>query len=126
LNTACSEKYLRKLIGRADIEDALKRLDKLTQEEARMATTQVLKATRSVDDQVAGVDGRVKVIDGKVEKIIDGTRAIFSQLPKKRLILTHPDGNKAKVVIQQTADGVDQAKRSSTLFVLTRESHPCL
>ena len=78
--TALSEKYLRRLIGRADIEDALGRLDQLTQEEARMATTQVLKATRvvgdgvrGVHDQVAGVDGRVKAIDGKVAKIIDGT-----------------------------------------------------
>jgi hypothetical protein len=70
------------LIGRADIEDALKRLDNLTQEEARMAMTQLLKVTRSVDDRVAGVDGRVKAIDGKVAKIIDGTRTIFSQLPK--------------------------------------------
>jgi hypothetical protein len=75
------------LIGSADIEDALKRLDKLTQEEALMAATQVLKATRSVDDRVkgvddrvAGVDGRVKVIDGNVAKIIDGRRTIFSQL----------------------------------------------
>ena len=70
------------MIGRADIEDALKRLDNLTQEEARMATTQVLKATRSVDnrvrgvdDRVAGVDGRVKAIDGKVAKIIDGMQS---------------------------------------------------
>jgi len=77
------------LIGRDEIEDALNRLDKLTQEEARMATTQVLKATHGVDDrvrgvgdQVAGVDGRVKAIDGKVAKIIDGTRIIYSQLPK--------------------------------------------
>jgi hypothetical protein len=67
------------LFGRFDIEDALKRLDNLTQEEARMATTQVLKAThivgdrvRGVDDRVAGVDGRVKAIDDKVAKIIDG------------------------------------------------------
>jgi hypothetical protein len=77
------------LIGRVDIEDALKRLDKLTQEEARMATTQLLKATRGVDDrvrgvgdQVAGVDGRMNAIDGKVARIIDGTRIIYSQLPK--------------------------------------------
>jgi len=84
-----SVKYLRKLIGRAEIEDALNRLDKLTQEEARMATTQVLKAThsvddrvRGVDDRVAGVDGRVKAIDGKVERMIDGTGTLFSQLPK--------------------------------------------
>jgi hypothetical protein len=47
-----SEKYLRKLIGRNDIEGALKRLDKLTQEEARMATAEVLKVTHSIDDKV--------------------------------------------------------------------------
>ncbi len=85
----CSEKYLKKLIGRADLEDALRRLDKLTQEEARMATTQVLKATlkiddrvRGIDDRLAGVDGSVKAIDGKLAKIIDGTRTIFSRSPK--------------------------------------------
>ena len=77
------------MIGRADIEDALRTLDKLTQEEASLAAMQVLKATRGiddrvrgVDDRVAGVDGRVKAIDDKVTKIIDGTRTIFSQLPK--------------------------------------------
>jgi hypothetical protein len=59
---------------------------------------------------MVGVDGRVKAIDGKVAKIIDGTRTILSPFS---LILTHPDGNKAKVVMQQTADDVDQAKRSS-------------
>jgi hypothetical protein len=47
-----SEKYLRKLIGKNDIEGALKRLDKLTQEEARMATAEVLKVTHSIDDKV--------------------------------------------------------------------------
>jgi len=31
---------------------------------------------------------------------------------EKRLILTHPDGHEAKVVMRQTADDVDQAKRS--------------
>jgi hypothetical protein len=50
-----SEKYLRKLIGRNDIEGALKRLDKLTQEEARMATAEVLKVTHSIDDKVKGL-----------------------------------------------------------------------
>jgi hypothetical protein len=32
-----SEKYLKKLIGKTEIEDALKRLDNLTNEEVRMA-----------------------------------------------------------------------------------------
>ena len=44
-----------------------------------MATTQVLKATRIIDDRVRGVDdrvahvdGRILAIDGKVTQIIDG------------------------------------------------------
>ncbi|KAH9039669.1 hypothetical protein EDB85DRAFT_2272704 [Lactarius pseudohatsudake] len=35
--------YLRKLLGRTDIEDALKKLDGLTQEEVRMAIAEVLQ-----------------------------------------------------------------------------------
>jgi len=35
------EKFLKKLAGRTDIEDAPKRLDKLTQEEARMALAEL-------------------------------------------------------------------------------------
>jgi hypothetical protein len=50
LTELSAERYLRRLIGRTDVEDALKRLDKLTNEEARMATAIVLKATRNIDD----------------------------------------------------------------------------
>jgi hypothetical protein len=37
--------YFRKLLGRTDIEEALKRLDNLIQEEVRMATAHIMKAT---------------------------------------------------------------------------------
>ena len=46
------EKFLKKLLGRNDVEDALKRLDKLTQEEANMATAEVLKITRGIDSNM--------------------------------------------------------------------------
>jgi hypothetical protein len=60
-----SERYLKKLVGRTDIEDALQRLDKLTHEEAVMATAQILKLAHRVDDKVTGVGNRVnEVIDG--------------------------------------------------------------
>ena len=45
------EKYLKKLVGKNDMRDALKRLDLLTQEEARMATTEVLKITNGINDK---------------------------------------------------------------------------
>ncbi|KAN0128644.1 hypothetical protein V8E53_013563 [Lactarius tabidus] len=41
-------KFLKKLIGKKEMEDALKRLDKLTQDEARMAAAEILKLTHIV------------------------------------------------------------------------------
>jgi len=74
-----SEKYLKKLIGKTDIEDALKRLDRLTQEEARMAAVQVLKVANTVDDRVQGiannidsVDNRVAGVDNRMKDVHDG------------------------------------------------------
>ena len=57
------------LMGRADIKDALGRLDRLTQEEVRMVTAQGLKATHEVDDKVQAVDDRVRKVG---ELVIDG------------------------------------------------------
>jgi hypothetical protein len=57
------EKFLKKLLGRHDVEDALKRLDKLTQEEAKMATAEVLKITCSMDNNM--------------KVLIDGTQIRF-------------------------------------------------
>ncbi|KAH9046707.1 hypothetical protein EDB84DRAFT_632990 [Lactarius hengduanensis] len=56
-----TKKYLKKLAGRTELEDALKRLDKLTQEEARMAAAQLLKIAHSVENKVTQV-----IDDGKV------------------------------------------------------------
>ncbi len=82
-----SEKYLKKLIGRTDIEDALKRLDRLTQEEARMAAAQVLKVANTVDDRVQGiadnmlgVDNRVAGIDNRVADVGDRLKEINEQV----------------------------------------------
>jgi len=48
-----------KLIRRTDLKDALKRLDKQTHEEARMATAENLKATHAVGESVRGVADKV-------------------------------------------------------------------
>ncbi|KAH9025901.1 hypothetical protein EDB84DRAFT_362632 [Lactarius hengduanensis] len=55
----------------SDLEDAVKKLDRLTQEEARMALAEVLKITHIVRDDVKVVDGKVENIDGKVEDVGD-------------------------------------------------------
>ena len=56
------EKFLRKLAGMADLEGSLKKLDRLTQEEARMALAELLRITDNVRDEV-------KVVDGKIDEV---------------------------------------------------------
>ena len=82
------EKFLRKLARMADLEDALKKLDRLTQEEARMANAEVLRVTHRIRDGVEIVDGKVEevgdkvgdvgdkvqCVDDKVQVVIDGAR----------------------------------------------------
>ena len=51
----CTGKFLKKLVGIKEIEGALTRLDKLTQEEARMAAAQILMLTHIVDNKVTTV-----------------------------------------------------------------------
>ena len=65
------EKIGKKLIERTNVEDALKRLDTLTQEEARMAVAQNLKATHTVDERVRGVADMVVAIDNRVAGVDD-------------------------------------------------------
>lgn len=79
------------LIGKNDIQDALKRLDRLTQEEARMAAAQLLRVTNVidngvrevsdnvlvVDNRVAGVDDRVKAVDDKIAAVDNGAQYVF-------------------------------------------------
>jgi uncharacterized protein YoxC len=56
-------------MGNRDIEDSLERLDKLTQEEAQMASAEQLKMTHNVDVKVMGVDDRVRGVEGQIEGV---------------------------------------------------------
>ena len=85
------------------MEDALKRLDKLTHDEALMATAEILKLAHSVDNKattivskvtgiddkvmgvdnkVMGVDNKVMDVDNKVRAVIDGAQSTFSLWPR--------------------------------------------
>jgi len=55
------------LAGRTDLEDAVKKLDRLTQEEARMALAEVLRITHNVRDEVKVVDSNT--MEERVERL---------------------------------------------------------
>ena len=65
---------MKKLTGNNEIEDALKRLDRLTQEEARMASAQLLQIADGIDSEVREIASNVIVVDNKLVEVIDGAQ----------------------------------------------------
>ena len=77
-----AEKFLRKLVGSADLEDALKKIDRLTQEEARMANAEALRITNNIRDSVKIVDGKVEDVGDKVQVVIERERTLSESVSR--------------------------------------------
>ena len=76
------ETFFKKLFGQKEVEDALKKLDALTMEEARMAIAETLKITNRVDDTVNRVDDTVNKMDDKVDKVDDKVTKVDDKVDK--------------------------------------------
>jgi hypothetical protein len=94
------EKFFKRLIGRTKLEDGLKNLDKLTNEEVAMASAELLRITHNIDNTVTRVDegvsrvvenvlavksevelvnDSIKAVDDKVQTLADGRQRLFSE-----------------------------------------------
>jgi hypothetical protein len=82
-----------KLVGRTNLEDALGRLDRLTQDEVRMAAAQGLKATHEVDNKVQSVDNRLQQV---VDEIGDEKCLSSITSPHSSRTLTTHTGNQLR------------------------------
>jgi hypothetical protein len=60
-----SEKFLKRVMGRTDLEDGMKKLDKLTSEEVAMASAQLLKVAHNIDSNVTEANEGVRRVDEK-------------------------------------------------------------
>ena len=80
LTEGCSEKYAKTLIGKTEMEDALKKLDRLTEEEARMVAAENLKATYTVDKRVQGIADTVVAIDNRAAGVDDRVACVSDQV----------------------------------------------
>lgn len=66
--TLLPETFMKRLIGRSDIEDALQRLETVTVEETRMASTEVLKEMHDVKCTMNAFEDKLQ----DVKEIIEG------------------------------------------------------
>jgi hypothetical protein len=69
-----SEFFLKKVARRTDLEDELKKLEKLTNEEIAMASAQLMKVTDNIGKGV-------KAVDEKLQTIADGEQSLISKSP---------------------------------------------
>jgi hypothetical protein len=60
----------------------LKKLDKLTQEEAQMAVAETLKATHAVDESVRGVASTVVTIEDTVTRVDDQVAGVNNRVAR--------------------------------------------
>ena len=121
LLTPCSEKYIKMMVasltGNTDIEDSLQRLDELTQEEARMASAELLKVTHSVDGKVTVVDDRVKGVEGKVEDVHCDVQGVGNKVQgvddrMQDIGCDVKDISSEVRIVREVDDKLDQANRS--------------
>ena len=108
-------------MGNKDIEDSLERLDKLTQEEARMASAELLKMTQGVDGKVMGVDDRVKGVEGKVRDVRGEVQGVGNMVQTVEGRVQDADnrvqdiGKDISIRFKGVDDKLDQATSSSFL-----------
>ena len=100
------------MVGRADIEDALARLDRLTQEEVRMAAAQGLKATHVVHDEVESVNDHVQQVDDRVQGVGGHVQQVDIHVQRVDDKVQGVDDR-----VQQVADDIGDQKRSSSNIV---------
>jgi hypothetical protein len=62
-----SEQFLKRLIGRTNVEDAFLQLDSLTKEENLMAVARTLEVVHHVDDKVEVIDQNVKAVKERTQ-----------------------------------------------------------
>ena len=83
-----SEKFVKRVVGRTDLDDGMKKLDKLTSEEILMAIPQRLEVTHNidsvmeVDESVRWVYESVKAVDDRVRFIQDDIQVVDGVVDK--------------------------------------------
>jgi hypothetical protein len=118
-----AEKFLKKLAGRKDLEDAFQRLDRLTPEEALMAAAETMTVTRDIDDTVKVVDKRLVNVDVRVQGVDMRTEVIED---KVEVIDSKVQGVDQRVmdVDQRVKDASDWVFQGGLFFsLLAPESH---
>ena len=65
----CAEKRLKELAGKNDLKEAIQELDKLTEDEARMASIEIWKIAHGTHSRLEDVDEQVEDMHKKIQSL---------------------------------------------------------
>jgi hypothetical protein len=88
-----SEKVLKKLVGKAGVEDGLSRLDMLTKEESLMVLTRNLEVTHHIDENVEATKVLVEDINDNVKGIEEVTRNVDDNVEATKVLVEDINDN---------------------------------
>ncbi|KAH9161011.1 hypothetical protein EDB89DRAFT_1914149 [Lactarius sanguifluus] len=128
------KKFLKRAVGITKLEDGLKKLDKMTNDEARMASAEQLRNSHNIDKKLEGVDKKVQSVETQMKDVSDEVRDVNNvvregnQEINKMVQMVIDDGKEAatgaKVMMRQIAYDVDDAKRRELRASLRRWQSP--
>ena len=102
-----SEKFLKKVAGATKLEDGLQKLDKMTNEEARMAGAEALRLAHKINEGVKGVDNKVQSVGKQVSDVDEKVQGVNKDLQVVGVQVQGVDEN-VKIVeekVQMVIDG---------------------
>ena len=104
-----SEKIMKKLLGRKEVEDALSQLDMLTKEESLMVIVRNLEVTQHVDGNVTTTKFLAENIDGNVKATKVLTEDIGDNVNAAKVLAEDIDGNvkATKLLVEDNAKGIE-------------------
>ncbi|KAH9167666.1 hypothetical protein EDB89DRAFT_1909840 [Lactarius sanguifluus] len=121
-----AKKFVKKVAGRTDLEDGMKKLEKLTSEEVAMAIVQNLKVTHTVDNKVTAVGDGVKGVDEKVQVVKSEVQLVGANVEAidDKVQTIAEDATEVKIIVQQTTDRIDDVKRNQLRESLRKWQSP--
>jgi hypothetical protein len=119
-----AEKYVKELFRIHRVEEAFQRLDKLTQEEARMAEVETLTIAHCIHENLIRVDENVIRVGENVEGINEGVQSVHMIVTgiDDKLETAHADaqGVHREVCLINTGDLFFSSLASESVLNLTR------
>ena len=88
-----TEQIMKRLVGRRDVEDALQRLDTLTNAEGLMAAARTLEVVDQVDENVTQVKEVIHRVDDKVEATLELTQRVEQRVVETKEVVHEVGSN---------------------------------